>query len=202
MTAVTPSAGPAAARPEDKKPHLGPPKRPITESEREAIRILGLCKSPIHPIVDTYARVRGVEPFAKPVPAGVGFVPTLEHKPSGHFLPALAFRFTDKNNAPLNAISVVYLEPSGKSKAKFPDGSGHKPTMMFGSIKGAAIRLAEAVPGKPVVITEGPETGLTILQATGLPVWVAGGENLGTLSPRTASGGSLSPRKMTLRTSD
>jgi hypothetical protein len=183
MAAAAPSSAAPSAKPEDKKPDLEPPKRPATDSEREAVRILGFCKSPIHSVVDAYMRARGIEPFAKPVPACVGFVPTLEHRPSGHFLPALALRFTDKSNAPLNAISLVYLEPSGKSKAKFPDGGGHKPTMMFGGIKGAAIRLADSVSGKPVILAEGPETGLTIWQATGLPVWIAGGENLGSFEP-------------------
>jgi len=51
-----------------------------------------------------------------------------------------------------------------------PDGKHKK--LMFGPVGGGSVHLGEPVDGK-LAICEGIEDGLSILQATGLPVWAA-----------------------------
>ena len=46
-----------------------------------------------------------------------------------------------------------------------------KPKMMLGSVNGGAVRLAYA--GPKMVVAEGIETALTVMEATGLPTWAA-----------------------------
>ena len=163
----TPRAKPAKAK---TKPAV------LTQDEAKAAEVWALGKSPIHDVVDRYLRARGAEPFANPPPPCVRIAPTLHHGPSENFLPSLMFKLTDpKTGAETTTVHAIFLEPGGRSKAKFKDGSGHSATMNYGSLNGGVFKLAEAIPGQPVVLAEGFETGVTIWQATGLPVWVTCG---------------------------
>jgi phage/plasmid primase-like uncharacterized protein len=71
------------------------------------------------------------------------------------------------------AIHRTFLKPDGSGKA---DVEPNK--MALGAVKGCTVHLSAGA--AEVVICEGIETGLSILQATRLPVWVAlGTANLG-----------------------
>lgn len=61
----------------------------------------------------------------------------------------------------------TFLEPGGRGKSKaVPEG---KEKLFRGPVKGGAVRLAEA--NDSVVLTEGIETALAVLQSTGQPTW-------------------------------
>ncbi len=66
----------------------------------------------------------------------------------------------------ITAIHRTYIRDDGQGKAGVA-----KPKMMLGSVNGGAVRLAYA--GPKMVIAEGLETALSVLEATGLPVWAA-----------------------------
>ena len=66
----------------------------------------------------------------------------------------------------ITAIHRTYIRDDGRGKAGVA-----KPKMMLGSVNGGAVRLAYAAP--KMVVAEGIETALSVLEATGLPVWAA-----------------------------
>ncbi|MXO63433.1 virulence-associated protein E [Altererythrobacter oceanensis] len=72
-------------------------------------------------------------------------------------------------DGPLQGIQRIYLAPDGKGKADLPS-----PKLSLGRVRGGAIRLAP-LDGGEVVVAEGPETGLSLLQVLRRPVWVACG---------------------------
>ena len=61
-------------------------------------------------------------------------------------------------------IHRTYLLPGGRGKAGV-----QQPRMALGPIAGGAVRLAAA--GNKLGLAEGIETGLSVMQATGLPMW-------------------------------
>ncbi len=70
-------------------------------------------------------------------------------------------------------IHRTFLKPDGTGKAEVEPNK-----MALGRVAGCAVHLSAGAPG--LVICEGIETGLAILQATGMHVWTAlGTSNLG-----------------------
>jgi hypothetical protein len=99
---------------------------------------------------------------------GINIIPStirfsnLKH-PSGVTLPAMICAVMDIGDK-VTAVHRTYLDRDG-NKADV------KPVKMaLGPCRGNAVHLAHACP--TLCITEGIETGLSILQATGLPTWV------------------------------
>jgi phage/plasmid primase-like uncharacterized protein len=77
-------------------------------------------------------------------------------------------------------VGAVTVVPSRKLVAihrtfLIPGGSGKAPVQpakkSLGPVAGGAVRLAAA--GPVLAITEGIETGLSVMQATGIPTWAA-----------------------------
>jgi hypothetical protein len=66
------------------------------------------------------------------------------------------------------AIHRTYLAPEGTGKAPVQPQK-----MMLGPCRGGAVRLAEAIAGKPLFIGEGIETCLSAMQARPYPTWAA-----------------------------
>jgi phage/plasmid primase-like uncharacterized protein len=67
-------------------------------------------------------------------------------------------------------VHRIYLDPIGTRKAAV-DPAKKLLAIAKGATRGAAVRLGE--PGDTLAITEGIETGLAVMEATGLPVWAA-----------------------------
>jgi len=69
-------------------------------------------------------------------------------------------------NRAVVAVHRTYLRPDGRGKADV------EPTKAsLGPTGGGAVRLAPA--GEQLAVTEGIETGLSVVAATGVPTWVA-----------------------------
>jgi hypothetical protein len=65
-------------------------------------------------------------------------------------------------------IQRTFLGWSGKGKAQVEKG---EQKMSLGPCRGGVVRLAEPIDGKPLLLGEGVETVLTVMEATGLPGW-------------------------------
>jgi DNA primase len=73
---------------------------------------------------------------------------------------------------PLQGVQRIFLAKDGRGKADVP-----APKLSLGKVSGGAIRLAPLAGGE-VVVCEGPETGLSLLQTLRKPVWVAAGASM------------------------
>jgi len=105
------------------------------------------------------------------IPASIRFHPRLKH-PSGIYLPAMVAAIEARDGA-LTGVHRTFLEPDGTGKAEVEPNK-----MALGPLKGCSVHLTAG--DREIVICEGIETGLAILQATGLHVWAAlGTSNLG-----------------------
>lgn len=111
-------------------------------------------------IVETYMRTRGI---TMPAPTSLRFTHSLKH-PGGLWLPAMVAGITVWPGMAVTAIHRTWLRTDGSGKAEL---EGAK--MMLGNVKGGAVRFAQ--PGEMLVIGEGIETCLSVMEATGLPTW-------------------------------
>jgi putative DNA primase/helicase len=84
--------------------------------------------------------------------------------------PAMIAIFSDINNKPVT-LHRTYLTDEGK-KAPVSSVKKMMTPVISGSLKGCSIKLAS--PSNVLYITEGIETGLSIMLALNVPVWVAG----------------------------
>lgn len=73
---------------------------------------------------------------------------------------------------PLQGIQRIFLAADGRGKADVP-----APKLSLGKVSGGAIRLGP-LDGGELVVCEGPEDGLSLLQVLGRPVWVAAGASM------------------------
>lgn len=122
-----------------------------------------------HDLIAGYLHGRGI---MVPTPDTLRYHPSLFHRPTGLKLPAMVGAVTIWPGREITGIHRTWLTEDGR-KAPI---SGRKATL--GSCKGGAVRLAPA--GTVLVIGEGIETVLSVMQATGLPGWSA--MNAGNLS--------------------
>ncbi len=113
---------------------------------------------------DVYLRARGLEPGSEGWPPSVRYHAALRHGLTGLLLPALVAAITIWPARNVVGVHRTFLRADGKRKAPVT-----KPKMMIGRCGGGAVRLAPA--GPELVLSEGIETGLSVQQATGLPVW-------------------------------
>jgi putative DNA primase/helicase len=113
-------------------------------------------------LAETYLKGRGI---TGPIPPTIRFHSNLRH-PSGVSLPTMVALVTRGTDAKPVGISRTFLAPSGKGKAECVPNK-----MMLGPCSGGAVRLGEA--GNSVMVGEGIETCLSVMQATGRPVWAA-----------------------------
>jgi hypothetical protein len=114
-------------------------------------------------LVAVYLRSRAIEVL----PTCLRFHQRLRH-PSARFFPGLVAPITHaETGRKVRGILRVWLRADGAGKC------GSEPEKaMLGDCRGGAIRLAPLI-GDSLIICEGLETGLSILQAVGIPVWVA-----------------------------
>ncbi len=120
-------------------------------------------------LVETYLKSRSI---TIPPPPSLRFVRRLRHERWGHDLKIISFhpgmvalvtRGTD--GAPI-AIHRTYLNPAGGKAPVEPV------KMVLAATAGGAVRLAGPVDGF-VMVGEGIETCLSVMQATGMPAWSA-----------------------------
>jgi putative DNA primase/helicase len=112
--------------------------------------------------VAAYLNSRGL---ILPASCGVRFHPGLKH-PSGGIWPAMVARVTHGESGVAIAIHRTYLARDGAGKAPVDPAK-----MMLGPCGGGVVRLAQ--PDTLLMVGEGIETCLSVMQATGNPAWAA-----------------------------
>jgi DNA primase len=125
---------------------------------------------------EIYLRSRGI---VMPIPHTIRFALTPawyddETGECGPNLPALVGAVVD-GDAQLIGLQRVFLANGGKAKARMD-----KPKRSLGRVKGGALRLnsdADSV-GHELIVTEGPEDGLSLAQELQAEVWVTLGTAL------------------------
>ncbi len=135
-------------------------QRRVEFSRRKWHEAIPLVNTP----ADVYLRERGLEPGPDAWPTSLRFHPSLKHSPTGLLLPAMLGAVAIWPSHDVVGLHRTFLRVDGRGKAPV---SGNK--MMIGKCAGGAVRLAPA--GLEMVLSEGIETGLSVQQATGLPVW-------------------------------
>ncbi len=112
--------------------------------------------------VETYLRARGI---TIPIPPSLRYLASAMHTPTGLILPAMVAGVQGPDGK-VKAVHRTFLSRDGAAKASVRD-----PRMSLGPVAGGAVRLARA--NGRLAVSEGIETGLSILQATGVPTWAA-----------------------------
>lgn len=112
--------------------------------------------------VEHYLRSRGIE---LPTPPALRFHPALPH-PCGRRWPAIVALVTRGTDETPVAIHRTFLAEDGARKAPLEPQK-----MMLGPCRGAAVRLAASA--DVLMVGEGIETCLAVMQATGQPSWAA-----------------------------
>jgi putative DNA primase/helicase len=149
--------------PSSQEDHL--PREDEAERERRtrsALEIWNASKPATGTLVERYLRGRGIE---IPVPEALRFHPSLKHA-SGHIFPAILALVTHGSTSKPCGIHRTFLTPDGATKAPVAPQK-----MALGPCKGGAIRLASAT--DLVMVAEGVETALSVMQAKQWPAWAA-----------------------------
>ncbi|OUC56768.1 virulence-associated protein E [Sphingobium sp. GW456-12-10-14-TSB1] len=126
---------------------------------RDAVSVRGT-------LAETYLRSRGLH---LPIPESIRFT-RLRYGKRGPERPCLVACVASVDNK-LVGIQRTYLNDDGSGKAAVP-----KPKLSLGQVAGGAIRLAPAA-GR-LIVCEGLEDGLTLMQELGRAVWVAAGASM------------------------
>jgi phage/plasmid primase-like uncharacterized protein len=113
--------------------------------------------------VETYLRSRGI---TLPIPPVLTYHARLRHTPTGTAWPAMVALVQHGVTGKALAIHRTYLREDGTGKA---DVDPNK--MMLGPVAGGAVQVAPL--SDEIVIAEGIETALSIMQMTDKPVWAA-----------------------------
>jgi putative DNA primase/helicase len=134
----------------------------VARERHEAVaRIWRECDPLEGTVADRYLTSRGI---TIPRPSCLRFNPALRHAPSDKDWPALVAAVVDVTGHG-QAIHRTYLTPHHQ-KANVPS-----PKMALGPLRGCAVRLGPVA--EHIGLCEGIETGLSIMQLYGLPVWAA-----------------------------
>lgn len=135
----------------------------------EAQAIWASARAPQGTPAEVYLRSRGI---TMPLPPSLRFgrVYTWKDADTGEIgpeLPALIGAVTTGED--LTGLQRIFLRDGGRAKATMK-----KPKKSLGRIRGGALRLDHGMTGDEILITEGPEDGLSLAQELpGKRVWVA-----------------------------
>ncbi len=142
------------------------PKAPKVSSAEKQAYITSLWASSIPAqgsVVGAYLQSRAIDVV---VPQDVRVVPMLYHTPSQQEFPVMLAAVRHGCSGELMAVHRTWLKSDGSGKADIEPNK-----MMLGQVMGSAVQLAQAAP--EMVIAEGIETALSVMQITGLPTWAA-----------------------------
>lgn len=133
-----------------------------TDTAKQALEIWRAASHATGTLVETYLRARG---YDGPIPPTLRFSPDLRH-PDGSHHPAMIAAVARVPDRKVVAIHRTFLSADGSGKADIKPAKAS-----LGPIGHGAVRLAAA--GEQIAVSEGIETGLAILMATGIPTWSA-----------------------------
>jgi len=126
-----------------------------------ALRIWDAGHDPRSTLVATYLASRGLD---LPPSDRLRFHTALPH-PTGSRWPAIVALVTDATDTPVG-VHRTFIARDGSAKAPVSPAR-----MSLGPIRGGAVRLAPAA--KKIIVGEGIETVLSVMQRTGTPGWAA-----------------------------
>jgi len=128
-----------------------------------ALRLWRDARSPASTIVERYLMSRGIK---IPPSQAVRFLPRCPH-PSGATFPAMLGLVQHAQHGAV-AVHRTFLKENGSAKAGVdPDKAS------LGAVSGGAVRLSPAEADQWLVVAEGIETALSVMQACHLPGWAA-----------------------------
>lgn len=145
------------------------PKLAYVESEyalrmrQGGFRIWAAASPITQTIGEQYFRSRAITGL---LPTELRFMPELEHWPTCQMLPAVVTRVSAVDGAFLG-VHLTFLTADGLVNKALA-----KRKLMLGATGGGAVRLAEPAGGE-LMVAEGIETALSVMAATGCPVWAA-----------------------------
>ena len=116
-------------------------------------------------IVEAYLRSRGV---TMPMPPTLRMHGLMRHRESGERRPAMVALVEHSEAGPVG-VHITYLNPLDPSVKV----SLEPRKRLIGPVTGAAIRLAEVRPDRALIVGEGIESTLSLMQLRGLPGWAA-----------------------------
>jgi putative DNA primase/helicase len=128
-----------------------------------ALQIWNASKPAADSLVEIYLKNRGI---FLPVPETIRFHANLKHPSGDIYFPAMVGLITRGDSNEEVAIHRTFLSPDGSAKAEIKQQKA-----MLGPCKGGAIRLAPAT--DRVMVGEGIETCLSVMQFANVPTWVA-----------------------------
>jgi len=141
---------------------------PVTQPDADsakrieaAMRIWDVSHDARGTLVATYLASRGLD---LPTSGRLRFHTALNH-PIGTVWPAMVALVTDVADEPVG-VHRTFLARDGSGKAPVSPAR-----MSLGPIRGGAVRLAPVA--KKLLVGEGVETTLTVIQKTGVPGWAA-----------------------------
>jgi hypothetical protein len=153
----------AASWKEHRRPGKREPDRDDAGRRETALAIWRATKPARATLVETYLAARGIH---LPLPRTLRFHPALRHATGGCW-PAMVGLVTTKVDRDFVAIHRTWLKHDGSDKAPL----GERQKMMLGPRRGGAVHLAK--PRDCLMVGEGIETCLSVMQATGDPAWAA-----------------------------
>lgn len=156
-------------------PQPGQTERQQGEDTKRAARALRLwhqARPGAGTMVATYLRSRGI--LFNNWPTSLRFHPRC-YRPKGdesNFLPPLPAMLGLVEHVQYGPIGVhaTYLRPDGSGKAAIPKCQQRA---SFGPRRGAAVRFGIVRPDRWLVVAEGIETTLSVMQSCALPGWAA-----------------------------
>lgn len=113
-------------------------------------------------VAEAYLSARGL---VSDIPAMLRCLPHHKHRPTETYWPIMLAGVTDYAGS-LQALHRTFLSVDGKSKAPVSPER-----MTLGAVIGCSVHLGKA--GERLAISEGLETALSIMVATGIPAWAA-----------------------------
>jgi DNA primase len=133
----------------------------------EAVSLWQAAEEPEGSVAQAYLRMRGIT-IALPASLRSACLPLGRRSP----MPALVAAVSTLDGR-VGGIQRTFLSDDPIGKAPLPDG---KVKFSLGRVLGGAIRLGHAC--RSLIVTEGLEDGLTLLQQLGRPVWVSAGAGM------------------------
>jgi len=130
----------------------------------DALELWGQTYRASGSIVETYWRSRGI---ILPIPATIRLHRMLSHRESVARRPAQV-GIVEHVEHGVVGVHLTYLAIDGSMKATV-----HPVKRSLGPVGGGAVRLAPIRLGEELIIAEGIENVLTVMQLTGLPGWAA-----------------------------
>jgi putative DNA primase/helicase len=114
---------------------------------------------------ETYLRARGIAGSITPI---LRFLEACPHR-NGHYYSAMVAPILNLDGD-LIAVHKTFLSPDGSGKADLPKQEQRE---TCGPMRGGAVRLACHDPDRELIVAEGIESTISVMQIFGLPGWAA-----------------------------